>query len=127
MTRIPSMIPLSRSAREYNKMVDETFEEIKRLSEQKGGEYAGDGDRLENFKRNGRALDLPMESVWAVYAAKHWDAIIQWIKDIGRDTTRVRAEPLEGRIDDLIVYLLLLKYRMRERNEIAGDTTAEWE
>lgn len=101
---------------EYNKIVDETWNKVHQLSHLKGGEYAGDKDRLANFRRNAEALGLSMETVWAVYAAKHWDAVMQYIKDIAKRTTRVRSEPIEGRIDDLIVYLLLFKLIIRDQS-----------
>src|SRR5574337_90506 len=100
---------------EYNRIVDETWNHVHRLSHLKGGEYAGDKDRLANFRRNAEALGIAMETVWAVYAAKHWDAIMQFVKDITTKTDRVRSEPIEGRIDDLIVYLLLFKAILAER------------
>ena len=102
---------------EYNRIVDETWNKVHQLSHLKGGEYAGDKDRLANFRRNAEALGLSMETVWAVYAAKHWDAIMQFVKDVATRTNRVRAEPIEGRIDDLIVYLLLFKAILAERSK----------
>src|SRR5574337_1295810 len=98
---------------EYNRIVDETWNHVHRLSHLKGGEYAGDKDRLANFRRNAEALGIAMETVWAVYAAKHWDAVMQFVKDVATRTDRVRSEPIEGRIDDLIVYLLLFKAIIR--------------
>lgn len=103
------------SHQRYAELVNRTIDEIKRLSEQKGGEYAGDNDRLANFRRNGEALGLPMETVWAVYAGKHWDAVQQYVKDLNTGKDRPRAEPISGRLDDLIVYCLLMKAMMEER------------
>lgn len=100
----------------YDALVTETFDRIRELGTKKGGEYAGDTDRLANFRRNGVAQDLPMATIWAIYAAKHWDAIQQWIKDDRKGTKRDRLEPIEGRVDDLIVYLLLFKAILEERN-----------
>lgn len=99
----------------YNVLVDETITTLKRLGELKGGEYAGDLDRLANFRRNAQALGLPMESIWAVYAAKHWDAVMQYVQDLNTGVQRERMEPITGRIDDLIVYLLLFKAILDER------------
>lgn len=99
---------------DYNKLVDQTIENLKKLGELKGGEYAGDIDRLANFRRNGAAQELPMETIWSVYAAKHWDAIQQYIKDQRNGKVRERMEPISGRIDDLIVYCILLKAMVEE-------------
>lgn len=95
-------------------LLDATFAEIRSLGAKKGGEYSGDDDRLLNFRRNGAALGLPMETVWAVYAAKHWDAIQQFIKDQRNGKERERLEPIAGRVDDLLVYLLLFKAMLEE-------------
>lgn len=91
----------------YSKILAYVQEEINQLAKVKGGEYAGDSDRLANFRRNAERLGLPMESVWAVYAAKHWDAIIQYIQDKNTGKTRPRSERITGRAMDMIVYLTL--------------------
>ena len=101
---------------EYDALVDDTIKKIKELGVLKGGEYAGDDDRLANFRRNGFDQDLPMETIWRVYAAKHWDAIGQYIKDIRKGIERKRMESISGRVDDLIVYLLLFKAMVVERD-----------
>ena len=98
----------------WNKLLKTSLEEIEKLSALKGGEYAGDTDRLANFRRNAQNLGLPMETVWAVYAAKHWDAIQQYVQDINTGKDRVRLESITGRVDDLLVYLLLFKAILAE-------------
>lgn len=103
---------------EYQTLMDATFEKCRELGVKKGGEYAGDDDRLANFRRNGLSLNLPMEVIWGVYAAKHWDALMQYITDLRSDKQRPRMEPINGRVDDLIVYLILMKCMIDERNSI---------
>lgn len=100
---------------DYAQLVEKTISNIKTLSRLKGGEYSGDYDRLANFRRNGAAFSLPMETVWGVYAAKHWDAIAQFISDVTTGKKRERSESLSGRADDLIVYLILFKAMLEER------------
>ena len=100
----------------WNKMIEETFEEVRHLAKAKGGEYSGDVDRLLNFRRNGAALGLPMETIWGVYAAKHWDALMQYIRDLQENKQRERLESIDGRIRDLIVYLLLFQAMVDERH-----------
>lgn len=101
----------------YNVLVDRTIDIIRELSTLKGGEYAGDDDRLANFRRNAADLGVPMEVIWRVYAAKHWDAIGQYVRDLTTGKERVRLEKLSGRVDDLIVYLLLFKAMLDEKGE----------
>jgi hypothetical protein len=110
-------IPLRFSHEQWEKLVASTMDQIKKLASLKGGEYSGDVDRLANFRRNGQSLGLPMETIWAVYAGKHWDAIQQYIKDQREGKERTRLEPIGGRVDDLLVYLILLKAMLEERGE----------
>ena len=95
-------------------LLAETVDKIQQLGKLKGGEYAGDEDRLANFRRNAEALGLPMEAIWAVYYNKHHDAAMQFIKDKLHGKSRERMEPLEGRIDDMILYLILFKAMLLE-------------
>lgn len=100
---------------DFETLLNETIDEIKRLATVKGGEYAGDTDRLANFRRNGERLALPMEAIWGIYISKHWDAIMQYTQDYIHGKIRPRAESMEGRFDDLIVYAILGKAILRER------------
>lgn len=99
----------------YSELVAETFDTITELGIKKGGEYAGDGDRLANFRRNATQAGTEMELIWRVYAAKHWDAIMQYERDLREGKTRERMESISGRADDLIVYLILFKAMVEER------------
>ena len=92
-----------------------TIDEMRRIMLTKGAEYSGDDDRLANFKRNAIALGLDPLQIWAVYAAKHWDAVMQFVKDAGAGKERERGEPIEGRVDDLLNYCMLLKGLLQER------------
>jgi hypothetical protein len=104
----------------WKDLLDSTVANINELSRLKGGEYAGDDDRLANFRRNGLSADVPMELIWRVYASKHWDAIMQYEFDIRHGIYRERAETILGRADDLIVYLILFKAIYLERQETLG-------
>jgi hypothetical protein len=104
------------SHQDYLSIFHETWNRCEELGKLKGGEYAGDYDRLANFRRAAANIDLPMEVIWYVYCSKHWDAITQYVKDITTNTERTRLEPIEGRIDDIIVYMILLKCMVRERS-----------
>lgn len=109
----------------YTQLIDGTIETITKLSALKGGEYAGDHDRLANFRRNAARLGVPMETIWAVYAAKHWDAVQQFVMDLNLGRDRERMEPITGRVDDLIVYLILLKAILDERDTPKDLTATE--
>lgn len=102
---------------DFELIIEATITSMRALAHVKGGEYAGDLDRLANFRRNGERLGLPMEVIWTVYFGKHYDSISQYIQDLHKGTARARAEPLSGRVDDMIVYLLLFKAMLAERGE----------
>lgn len=109
----PKTFPHAR----YDALVEETVANLKKLGQLKGGEYAGDTDRLANFRRNAEPLGLPMEAVWHTYAMKHVDAVTQYIRDLIEGKTRERMEPLSGRLDDIIVYCILFKAMLLERED----------
>lgn len=106
------------------KIFEPTLKNIVELMQVKGGEYAGDADRLANFKRNAEKLGLPPETVLMIYFHKHYDAFMQHYRDhFITKINRPRAEPIEGRIDDMINYLILYKGLLLERRE----NDSEWE
>jgi hypothetical protein len=84
------------------------------LTETKGEEYARDeDDQLANFKRQSDELGIgSQERVLMVFLNKHLDAIKNYIKE-----GQVLSEPIEGRIDDAILYLILLKAMIIEKQE----------
>lgn len=110
---------------DFARLINETVENIQRLSKLKGGEYAGDKDRLANFRRNGIALELPMETIWAIYYNKHHDAVMQFINDLNTGKHRDRMEPIGGRVDDMIVYLILFKAMLEERSLLPVERKQE--
>lgn len=100
------------------KIFQPTIKQMQELGRVKGGEYSGDADRLDNFKRNAAALGLDPLQVWAVYAAKHWDSLMTFIRDITEGKTdRPRSEAIDGRADDLLVYMMLFKALLLERQK----------
>lgn len=60
-------------------------------------------DRIAAFRRIGMDIDVPMTKVWAIFAQKHWGAVMKFVKD-----GQVESEPIDGRINDLINYFVLL-------------------
>lgn len=93
-----------------------TFAESLRLYKLKGGEYAADNDALANFRRHAERIGVDLELIWYVYASKHWDAVTTYVQDLVHNRTRERIESLEGRIDDIITYCVLLKCILEETN-----------
>lgn len=81
-------------------------------------EYAHSESAFDNFERLGKQLDLlPMKILW-VYLSKHLDGIQSYLK--GHVSQR---EDVAGRIEDAIVYLILLR-AWREIERGGGAQTA---
>lgn len=110
-TSAVGVLPLPEMSREqFQDIAHKTMKELQHLSETKGREYTrGGADALDNFRRHGERYGVPSELVWAIYAGKHWDAIETYVRDVTEGTSRQRSEPIEGRINDMILYLLLFK------------------
>jgi len=100
------------NVKDLTDVVNASRERQDKLFKTKGDDYTRhDPDRLANFKRLAKDLDLDPLKVWAVYAGKHWDAIMAYIK-----TGKAESEPINGRIDDSHNYLYLLEGLIAERD-----------
>lgn len=98
---------------QFNEIIDQARNRQDNLLKVKGADYTRHSeDRLSNFKRVAEAIGLDPLKVWAVYAGKHWDAIMAYVK-----TGRTESEAIEGRLDDLVNYLYLLEGLIREKSE----------
>lgn len=96
---------------EFTELVKQEFNHILEINQTKGKEYASEADALSNFYRRSEELGISPKAVWAVFAGKHWDSIMHYCKE-----GKVLSEPIEGRIRDLILYLLLLEGLAREES-----------
>lgn len=68
-------------------------------------------DRLHNFRACSNFLGCSMEQVLAVFAYKHMAAIFAFIRAGGQS----ESEPIEGRIADVINYMLLFYAILKEK------------
>lgn len=108
----------------FQRLLTQTAERMRDLTGTKGEEYAntaadGDADQHANFKRLAQELGLSPEQVLSVYLTKHLDAIKSFLRH-GREF----SEPIDGRIDDAILYLILLKGLVIERREAERGSPA---
>lgn len=104
---------------EFNSLMFDTFNAVKKINESKGREYSGDTDALLNFKCNGANIGLEPTTCWLVYTAKHWDSICTFMRDIqnGHADEQLLSESIDGRFDDLILYAVLGKALVHEWRE----------
>lgn len=96
--------------------IQSALDRIQTLFAHKNAEYAGQGDVLGNFRRLAAQQNVPMSTAWMFLAGKHIDSIQEYVKDLRNGAARSRTQPLSERIDDLIVYALLLQVIVEEEN-----------
>jgi len=102
---------------------DTTFE----LLITKGREYAGDVDRLANFKRGASLTGVDPLTVLFIYMSKHYDALATYIRDNqAGDTMPVLSEPITGRIADLINYCVLAWALIEEKQSVAQQVVKDF-
>lgn len=90
---------------------EEILKEAKELRIKKGSDYSGVEDSNRNFKEAAKRLGITPEQVLSVYLDKHLDAIHTFIKD-----GVVKSEPIVGRVQDAINYLLIFLSLVWEKN-----------
>lgn len=93
----------------FVQMMEDEFNELVDLNKKKGKDYAGDEDALRNFKEAAERLGVTPLQVWAVYADKHWQAILSYAAG-----NTDASEPIVGRVRDLLVYGFLLLGLLQE-------------
>lgn len=103
---------------DFQTLIQNQFKEIVALTATKGNEYAQSDDQLANFKRQSTELGVSKETVLLVFLNKHLDSIKGYVRG---DTTL--SESIESRIDDSILYLLLLKAMVVEGGEVLPSVT----
>lgn len=97
--------------------MEKVFEECRALRNAGQKEYAHDEDRaFANFERLAADLGISRELILLVYFKKHYDGVVAWVK--GHKSQR---ESVVGRINDQIVYLILLR-AMHDETQLAAKS-----
>lgn len=93
--------------------IDIFLDECFKTMRDKGHDYrqGHDDDILHNFRTVANSVDSDMEKVWFTYFYKHYSAMVTYIKEGGQR----ESEPIEGRIKDQIVYLILFWKMVQEK------------
>lgn len=110
--------------KEFDEVVNETTESIRKLLAVKGGEYAGKVDRLSNFKRGASLCSLQPLTVLFVYLSKHYDALASFVRKTEAGESIVLSEPIESRLDDIITYCILAKALIEESRRQSNRGTS---
>lgn len=97
------------------------------IMKSKGREYAGNDDRLANFKRGAANVGVNPETVLFIYLSKHWDSISTFIKDLEKEkrfdaVSNGLSEPIQERLKDALNYILLLNGLLVERKQYEDNS-----
>lgn len=97
----------------FDELFDSLITQCRSMKDTKGREYAGLGNRLDNFNRQGRRNDIDPLKVCNIYLGKHIDAIDNFVRE-----GRVFSESIESRIVDAITYLTLMMGIIKSRESM---------
>lgn len=107
------------NTQKFIESIDQLYARLQSLTATKGEEYKRREDnQFSNFERGATTLGLTREQVLMVYLSKHLDSITTYIRDRANGQEKVYAEPISGRIDDAILYLLLLRGMTVENDSV---------
>lgn len=110
--------PFPSSKSDMQKVMDLVFQECGGLREAGQAEYAHDNSNaFANFERTAAEVGIDRKLVLWIFAMKHKDGIASFLK--GHESQR---EDVFGRVNDMIVYLILLRGMiMQERAALAAS------
>jgi hypothetical protein len=89
---------------------EKTAKEVIALRKAKAVDYSHNDDAFLTIRMVAEDTGLKPEQVLHIFMTKHYDAIRKYLIHPGKTT-----EPIEARINDLIVYLILIKALLSER------------
>lgn len=110
---------------DFQTVLNDAVDDIHRLLQVKGGEYAPGDNRLANFQEASKRLGMSPIQVALVYLDKHYAAICNYAKDQANRISRPRSEPITGRISDAINYLILIRALLEDQSDIARAVANE--
>lgn len=100
------------SKEQMSVIMDRVFAECDKFRTAGQAEYAHkDENAFANFERVGERLGIDRKAVLMVYAEKHIDGIHSFIQG-----HRSQREDVRGRINDVIVYMCLLRGMIEEES-----------
>lgn len=115
MNKVPTPMQVAGSNPQLTIIAD-AMKRTEKLFATKNAEYGDKADILANFRRLAEQQGVPMSTAWFFLAGKHIDTITQYVKDVRENKNRARSEPIRDRIDDMVVYSLLLLAIVAEEN-----------
>lgn len=106
--------------KEFDTVAQELLDLAEKIRSSKGKDYSKDNDRLSNFKTIAKEIGVKPSLVWAVYFRKHIDAIMKHTRE-----GQTESEPIEGRLADVLNYILLYYGLIKEPAPVQTATEAQ--
>ena len=94
------------SPEDFNKLTEACCEEIRETLSIKAGQYAGDFDRLQNFKNAADMTGFTPEQCLFGFVVKHIISLQDYVRKVGDDNPS--EEQLLEKTGDVAIYLLPL-------------------
>lgn len=107
--------------KEFDVVAQELLDLAEKIRSSKGKDYSEDNDRLSNFKTIAKEIGVKPSLVWAVYFRKHIDAIMKHTRE-----GQTESEPIEGRLADVLNYILLYYGLIRESAQVQTGPEAQY-
>lgn len=95
-------------AREFDSILEDRIDKIRKVMGLKAGEYAADFNRLINFEEGARLSGQTPAQVCLGYALKHWVSIWKIVNEMA-DGNATQVPLLDEKIGDAVNYLILLE------------------
>lgn len=99
---------------EFNKVVEERIEKIRKVLADKGAEYATNDDRYHNFRIAARMLGTTPEKALKGMMVKHEVSVMDLIELAEKSPEKLTAALIDEKIGDNINYLILLEGMLKE-------------
>ena len=106
---------------EFDKYQADLLEQVLKMKNTKGREYATKDNRFANFEEDARDNDITRLQAAGIHLNKHMRAIKSYI-----GTGEVFSEPIQGRIVDAITYLTLIGGMIAEEELANRDPEAAY-
>lgn len=103
--------------KEFDEFWEKKMAGVKALEEVKRGEYNEGLARFDQFYKEAEEAGVHPFVVWKIYFSKHYRSLMTYIKDVQTQSLRPLSESIDGRIMDMIVYLMIQWAMIEEERE----------
>jgi hypothetical protein len=110
---------------DFNRVVDDRINSIRRVLISKAKEYATDGDRFHNFNVAARIAGTTPENALMGMRLKHEVSVMDLVEIAASRPWDLTVAMVEEKIGDNINYLILLEGMLKQRIQIMRDIDPE--